>query len=106
MMFEPEPPRRRNRSRRLRRSVLSLLVLAAFGWAADYLYRLHEQQRLAAVLAELDATDPGWRLEDIEAARAVVPEQENSAPLILAVYDLIPRKGLLTPEFFDVVNET
>lgn len=106
MMFEPQAPRRRSWGRRLRRSVLSFLVLAAFGAAADYMYCLHERQQLAAALAELDATDPGWRLEDIEAARAVVPEQENSAPLILAVYDQIPKKGLLTPEFFDVVNKT
>ena len=35
--------------------------------------------RLKEALAEMDRTDPGWRLQDVEAARAVVPDAENSA---------------------------
>src|SRR5436305_14504192 len=103
MMLEPQTPRRRNWSRLLRRSVLSILVLVPIGGAADHVYCLRERQRLAAALAELDATDPGWRLEDIEAARAVVPEQENSAPLILTAYSQIPQK-IYTLEPFDLIN--
>jgi hypothetical protein len=32
--------------------------------------------------AEMDRAEPGWRLEDIEAAREQVPEEENSARVL------------------------
>ena len=34
---------------------------------------------LDAILSRLDETDPGWRLEEIEAARVSVPDERNSA---------------------------
>jgi hypothetical protein len=40
--------------------------------------------RLQAELAQMDRTDPGWRLQDIEAARAAVSDDENSALTIVA----------------------
>src|SRR4051812_6311377 len=45
---------------------------------------------LEQAVAELDASDPGWRLEDIEAAREKVPDQENSAPIIVQVAARLP----------------
>lgn len=47
--------------------------------------------RLQAVLADMDRTDPGWRLADIEAARAVVPDAENSALRVIAANKLLPQ---------------
>ena len=47
--------------------------------------------RLQAALAEMDRTDPGWRLPDIEAARAVVPDAENSALRVIAANKLLPQ---------------
>jgi len=41
------------------------------------------RRELAAFRAQLDATDPGWRLADIEAARPRVPDAENSALVVL-----------------------
>ena len=67
-----------------------MLIAAAVGLVGlilqhEFVVRRDGEQRLAAVIAELDATDPGWRLEEIEAARAVIPDGENSAPLILRI---------------------
>jgi hypothetical protein len=51
--------------------------------------------RLQAVLADMDRTDPGWRLADVEAARAVVPDAENSALRIMAANKLLPQSPKL-----------
>jgi hypothetical protein len=48
---------------------------------------------MAQALAELDESDPGWRLEDLEKSRPALPEAENSAPIVLSAYKLVP-KGL------------
>jgi hypothetical protein len=34
-------------------------------------------------MAELDASEPGWRLEDLEAARKNIPDEQNSALLVI-----------------------
>ncbi len=39
----------------------------------------------------MDRTDPGWRLQDVEAARAVVPDAENSALRIIEANKLLPQ---------------
>lgn len=49
--------------------------------------------RLNEALAEMDRTDPGWRLQDIEAARAVVPDDENSALRVTGAGDMLPWSG-------------
>jgi hypothetical protein len=58
----------------------------------NYVWRHHEvQQRLDEALASLDRNDPGWRLEDIEAAREQLSEEENSASVVVAAARLLPR---------------
>jgi hypothetical protein len=47
--------------------------------------------KLQAALADMDRTDPGWRLPDIEAARAVVPDAENSALRVIEANKLLPQ---------------
>jgi hypothetical protein len=42
------------------------------------------------VVAELNRTDPGWRLEQLEAKRPVVPPERNSATRIAAAKRLLP----------------
>ncbi len=51
--------------------------------------------RLQAVLAEMDRTDPGWRLPDIEAARAVVPDAKNSALRVMEASKHLPQPSSL-----------
>ncbi len=48
---------------------------AAWGWAWGH-HLL--QQRLDKTLTDLNRTDPGGRLEEIEASREQIPEEENS----------------------------
>jgi hypothetical protein len=63
----------------------ALVVLAAGSFVGWQIYRrFADQQVLQDTIADLDARNPRWRLEDLEADRPVVPDEENSAPLIRA----------------------
>ena len=75
----PLPPRRR----RWRRLLWLLLPLALV--AAAWLYMYHAgDRRLAEAVAEAERTDPHWRLDDILAERAKIPDEENGAVTALA----------------------
>ncbi|MFO0810895.1 MAG: hypothetical protein U0746_19880 [Gemmataceae bacterium] len=56
------------------------LVAITVGWLS--LRRDLAERRLAAVVARLDADDPGWRLDDLEAARA---SASDLGPLLAGV---------------------
>ena len=75
--------------RRWRRRVFwTFVVLLLFaGPPLTYVYyrRTQAHRELAEIMAELDRADPGWRLEDIEAKRGIIPDEQNSVPLILRV---------------------
>jgi hypothetical protein len=71
---------------------LSLALLLLFGvlgtvygiaWVAA-------QRALQEALAEADRLDPGWRLQDLEAQRAPVPDEENAALQVLTTRRLLP----------------
>ena len=68
--------------------VLILAFLAALGL---FWNREKRASKLQEMLAEMDRGEPGWRLDDIEAAREVVPEEENSARAIVDAARLLPR---------------
>src|SRR5205823_2354421 len=65
---------------------LPLIVagLAVIGWVAF----AHGDLRRA--LAEADAQDPGWRLEDLEKARETPPTGRNAADRVIAAAKLQP----------------
>jgi hypothetical protein len=63
-------------------------VLCSFGVGAFLLY-LAGDSELAKAVAETDRLDSGWRLVDIEAKRATVPDAENSALVLLAAKKLV-----------------
>jgi hypothetical protein len=68
---------------------LALLALAvAAVWFGVLLFAA--DRRLNAALAEADARDPGWRLEDLEASRATGPADANAALQVLAARWLLP----------------
>jgi hypothetical protein len=50
---------------------------------------------LEQVIAHLDSTDQGWRLEDIEAARRTIPDERNSARIVVTAFGLMPQGGLI-----------
>jgi hypothetical protein len=69
-------------------------MLLLMGGVATWLYYHHfvtADRELEAALAEVEAADPRWRLEHIEADRAAVPDRENGALHVLAVATLIPQ---------------
>jgi hypothetical protein len=65
---------------------VALVWRAAFGSAA--------REHLRQVQADLDATDPGWRLEDLLAARekSFPPDDRNPALVTEAVEKLLPKE--------------
>lgn len=93
---QPEPPKR-SRFRRYSRWLLKwsarafvvLLVFALIGRAGC---RYAGQRALRAEEARLDAHDPGWRAEELIAARnsAAPPEGKNSALVVRKVNDALP----------------
>jgi hypothetical protein len=68
---------------------LVVLVLLTLGtWFRNH-YVGQGEQRLQAALAEIEKTDPRWRWADILADRAAVPPEQNAAPHVLAVAQLL-----------------
>jgi hypothetical protein len=81
------PSALRRWGKRVAKALLAgLVLLACREWYRHY----QAQKTLDEALAELDRTDPGWRLADIEAARAVVPDDENGAACVAAAADRLP----------------
>jgi hypothetical protein len=73
--------------------VLLVLLPLAIGLGVG-LYRYNDhvaQQALDAAIAELDATDPRWRLADIEADRKQLPDKDNAALVIKEVIAQLPK---------------
>src|SRR5262249_25970071 len=62
-------------------------VVLIFAWLG---YKWYLDRECRAAIAEADRLDPGWRLFDLEAARAQVPDEENAALQVLAAKKLIP----------------
>ncbi len=97
----PDVTRRRPTWRWLKwlaRSVLILALGVAIHGAVAY-YRTSGALRQMA--ADLDRKDPGWRLEEIEAARPAVPDAENGG---LIVRDTLPLMPMLWPPHFDFLK--
>lgn len=95
-MSLPEPvlstaTRRRRWSWRIRLILILLVgVPLAIGVATFVFVRIAEQRYQDAV-AEADRLEPdGWRLDDLERRRAVVPDEENAGLQVLAVKQLLP----------------
>ena len=78
----------------LKRLVIGLavtsVVLAVLTTLARFCLLITHRGRTAEVIARLDRIDPGWRSEQMEAARKVVPEGVNSATPLLSAGRMIP----------------
>jgi hypothetical protein len=73
-------------------ATVALLIAAGIG--QHFLQTARARDLLARIMAELDESDPGWRLEDIEAARPELPEDANSARVVVAVHRMLPKGAL------------
>ncbi len=79
------------RSRRKYWILASVILVALCLGVGGYIYIYFAgEQELNQAIAEADRLDPQWRLMDIEAQRAVIPDEENSALQILAARRLLP----------------
>jgi hypothetical protein len=96
------PPIRRSRMRLLLYAGLVLLALCVVRGGYVYFYAAPER-RLQEAIAETDRLEPsGWRLSELEARRAVLPDGQNSALHVLAVKPMIPDRWASAPQFTDL----
>src|SRR5688500_7267020 len=63
--------------------LVAFLVVASVALERYLTTRNRYNQQVQEAVAEVDAVDPRWRLEDIEADRAQVPDERNSAKIIV-----------------------
>jgi hypothetical protein len=88
---ETEAPRPRPWRRWLRRTCTTLL-LVLLGVGGRFAYRHYQAvTALDEAVAALDREEPGWRLRDVEAARARIPDSENSALVVIETARRLPR---------------
>jgi hypothetical protein len=78
----PPPSRWR---RRLRIGAIAVVCLSVVGGGFLFYVLRSGESRLRRVMDELDRKEPGWRLEELEARRKLIPPEQNSARLINAV---------------------
>jgi len=86
-------PRRRGGWKRfLQRALLSLGILGILAFVARWQVSRVGQQHLDEMTTELNATDPGWRLDEIEATRrkAAPPPEKNTANEVLRLLENFP----------------
>jgi hypothetical protein len=70
---------------------LSGLFIVALCLAVPFIYFVYSSDReLHEAIAEADRLDPGWRPRELEEKRAVIPDEQNSALVLLAAKGLIP----------------
>ncbi|HEY7269510.1 MAG TPA: hypothetical protein VH951_06760, partial [Dehalococcoidia bacterium] len=72
------PPKAATR-RRWRKWLLILLLAASLLGVGYAYFAISAHRQLEAAVAELDRRDPRWRLEEVEADRADIPEPRNAA---------------------------
>jgi hypothetical protein len=82
-------------------AVIIVLVGLSIPVGLEYHARSQAWSDLGKIIADLDKTDPRWRLEDVEADRQPVPEENNSANTVIAAYGMFPKN----PKLFDIQVE-
>src|SRR5947207_2955604 len=75
----------------LRRLGVAFLVLTVLAVSAYGIFHYRVKSKLREAVEALDRDEPGWRLEEIEASRAAVSEEENGARTTVAAYALLPK---------------
>ena len=96
------PPQRRRWPRRM----LVLLLIFIGLPAGYYAYtRWTLAHILAGVTAEIDRSDPRWRLEDIDADRKSIPDEENAALQIMKVARLIGKNHPADDRNYEAIFE-
>jgi hypothetical protein len=84
-----------------RRMLIGLVVLVVVFLGVGFIQeRLSggSADRLEEIIARLDETDPGWRLEEIEQTQKEIPRASNSAVVVMKAARLLPRNW--PPSYF------
>jgi hypothetical protein len=68
---------------------VALLICSIIG--KELFARWQARNDLEQTIAELDQSDPRWRLEDVEADRVKISEDKNSARIVVAAHRLLPK---------------
>jgi hypothetical protein len=84
----PRPLRRSSRRWWPLGGVLLALACLSLGTYAYFHYAA--ALRLREAIAAVDAADPGWQMEDLEAHRGVIPDAENAALRVQAAAAMLP----------------
>jgi len=105
MNQSPPSPEAAARSQRIMWAVLGvLIVLPLCAIVGTSFYQSYENdknareaeaeanQELNEAIAETERSDPRWRLEDVEAGRAVIPTERNSGEVTMAATKLMPKR--------------
>jgi hypothetical protein len=74
--------------------VIAFIYLVITDRAND---KSEEPITLDRILSDLDEKEPGWRLEDLEAQRQAIPDEENGALCVLAAHKLMGEKRPILP---------
>jgi hypothetical protein len=78
--------------RRMWGILVLVVVLPLVGIAGSYGYRYYEANReLRQVILETEQVEPRWRLEDVEADRAIIPDHDNSGLVTIEAARLLPK---------------
>jgi hypothetical protein len=80
---------RRRRFPLLVAGIGAVAVSSFFAWRTIHAARVHVE--LQQFIADLDRDEPGWRIEQLEAARATVPDEDNNVRFILKARRSLPR---------------
>src|SRR5262245_9021223 len=86
----PAPAQPKRGRRRLLWLVLAGLLIAGVIVGVVFTLIDPSEQELREAIAEADRIDPGWRSEDLEARREVIPDDENAALCVLAACRQMP----------------
>lgn len=68
-------------------------------------FKWHSTNDVESIIAELDRTDPNWRLDDLEAARESLTPEENSALLVIKIVGMGGQGRSGRPEFYEQFND-
>jgi hypothetical protein len=73
---------------------LLIVLVVCVALAASYYFRWLGLEDLRSAVAQADELDPGWRWEDLEKKRMVVPDAENAALRVEVAHKLLPKDWL------------
>jgi hypothetical protein len=88
---DPSDKKKSTWLRWVHRGLWILLSVVGSVTAWEFFSRWQARQELDRIIAELDRTEPRWRLEDIEADRKQIPPEQNSALRIVEIRRLLPQ---------------